>query len=198
MPRPPPAARNAAVNPPTREVDADDTAAICCTDMPSVDAACDMPAIPVRCAAISTRNADAEARHCANCGPRSGRSFPAVRIATSAATVCKIGVGTIPAASASPVRPCTAPRKNEFKELPESRTIESMDPPSFSMSPARLSVRSAACLFANPAWFTCSVYLRMPSAPCSMRTFAPWIASAPKIVVSRVAFCSSDSFFVSR
>ena len=196
MPRPPPAARNAAVNPPTREVDADDTAAICCTDMPRFDAACDMPAIPVRCAAISTRNADAEARHCANCGPRSGRSFPAVRIATRAATVCKIGVGMAPAASARPVRPCTAPRKNEFKELPESRTIESMDPPSFSMSPARLSVNSAACLFAKPAWSTASMYCCIPSVPCAIRTFAPRIASAPKIVVSRVAFCSSDSFFV--
>ena len=119
-----------------------------------------------------------------------------MRIATSAATVCRIGVGIAPAASERVVSPCTAPRKNEFRLFPESRTIESMDPPSFSMSPARLSVRSAACLFANPAWFTCSVYLRIPSAPCSMRTFAPWIASAPKMVVSAVAFCSSDRPFI--
>ena len=115
----------------------------------------------------------------------------AVRIATSDAAAARTGAGTAPTTSTRDSRPCTAPRANSFRPLPEFRTTESIAPPSRSMSPRRLSVSAAAICCAVPNVEIWSMYPRTPSAPWLNRMFAPRIASEPKIVISATWRCSS-------
>ena len=125
-------------------------AAACDTDIPSACADCANPVMPARWPIISTRNACAPVAQPEKVGPRSGMNRDAVRIATSDAAAARTGAGTAPTTSTRDSRPCTAPRANSFRPLPEFRTTESIAPPSRSMSPRRLSVSAAAICCAVP------------------------------------------------
>ena len=111
---------------------------------------------------------------------------PAIRVAADVKAArpsapCCTGAGSALKALTACSANCTMLRRKSLAPEPLLINSVSKDPPSFSRSPFRLSIRASAVSAAYPASLTLSIQFWMPSAPCSYRLDAARIASCPNI-----------------